>query len=131
MTPTVQRVSFVIGWVLLALGIAGFITSPGAMAVDATHAARIFGIFPTNIVENVLHVTWGVWGLAASQWQYSSRRFARISGVCYIAVAIVGLFSMSIGQFLPVGSNDIWLDAVIGVVLAWAGFSDHGEMVAA
>lgn len=132
MTPTVQRVAFVVGWILIALGILGFVTGPDALAADSARAARIFGIFPVNIASNVLHLTWGVWGIAASQWHDSSRQYARISGVVYVALAILGLFSTSFLGLFPIGSNDIWLDALIGIALGWAGFTDHlyvGESV--
>lgn len=130
MTPTVQRVAFVLGWILVALGIAGFLTAPAATTTDSAHAARLFGLFPVNIAHNVLHLTWGVWGIAASQWRSSSREFARISGVAYVLLAVLGFVWTSFAGLFPIGSNDIWLDALIGIVLGWAGFTDHAREVA-
>ncbi|HEX6533936.1 MAG TPA: DUF4383 domain-containing protein [Gemmatimonadaceae bacterium] len=129
MTSTVQRVAFVLGWILIALGIVGFLTAPAATTTDSAHAARLFGLFPVNIAHNVLHLTWGVWGIAASQYHASSREFARISGVVYLVLAALGLVWTSFAGLFPIGSNDIWLDALIGIVLAWAGFTDHARAV--
>jgi hypothetical protein len=130
MTSTVQRASFVIGWILLALGIIGFLTSPSNTSANSATAAHLFGIFPVNIIHNVLHLTWGVWGIAASQWHYAARRYARISGVVYVLLAIYGLFSTSFLGFFPIGSNDVWLDAIIGIALGYFGFTAAEEVAA-
>jgi hypothetical protein len=76
-----------------------------------------------NIILSVLHLTWGVWGLAASQWHYSSREFARISGVAYVILAIWGIVSPSFAGLFPTGSNNIWLHAIIGIALGYVGFT--------
>ena len=131
MTSSVQRASFVIGWVLIALGILGFITSPGGMAASSENAARVFRVFPVNIVLNVFHLTWGVWGLASSQWHYSSRQYARVSGVIYLFLAIWGIVSPSFAGLFPTGGNNIWLDALIGIVLGYYGFAAHEASVVA
>lgn len=130
MTSSVQRASFIFGWVLVALGLIGFVTSPAGMAASSDSAARVLGIFPVNIALSVLHLTWGVWALAASQWHYSSRRFARITGVIYVILAIWGVFSTSFAGFFPTGGSNIWLDAIIGLVLAYYGFTAREEAMA-
>lgn len=120
---TIQRAAFVLGWVLVALGIIGFVTSPSNMSRNSAEAAHIFGLFPVNIIHNVLHLTWGVWGIAASQWPSTARRFARISGVVYVLLAIYGIFSTSFLGLFPIGSNDVWLDATLGIVLGYFGYT--------
>ena len=130
MTSTVQRASFVGGWVLIALGLIGFVTSPGGMSPDPDTAARIFGLWPVNIILSVLHLTWGVFGLASSQWHFSSRNFARISGVVYVILAIWGIFAPTFAGLFPTGGNNIWLDAIIGIVLGYYGFAAREHAVA-
>ena len=128
MTSIVQRVSFIFGLILVALGILGFITSPSGMSASSDTAARVFRVFPVNLILSVLHLTWGVWGIAASQWHYSSREFARISGVVYIILAIWGIFSASFAGLFPTGGNNIWLDAIIGIVLGYYGFTAREQI---
>ena len=130
MTSTVQRASFVGGWVLIALGLIGFVTSPGGMSPDPDTAAPIFGLWPVNIILSVLHLTWGVFGLASSQWHFSSRNFARISGVVYVILAIWGIFAPTFAGLFPTGGNNIWLDAIIGIVLGYYGFAAREHAVA-
>jgi hypothetical protein len=130
MTSNVQRASFVGGWVLIALGLIGFVISPGGMSPDPDVAASIFGIWPVNIVLSVLHLTWGVFGLASSQWHYSSRNFARITGVVYVILAIWGIIAPTFVGLFPTGGNNIWLDAIIGIVLGYFGFTAHEHAVA-
>ena len=130
MTSTVQRAAFICGWALIALGIIGFITSPAAMAADPEVAARIFGIWPVNIVINVLHLTWGVFGLASSQWHRSSRNYARITAIVYVVLAIWGIVVPTFVGLFPAGGNDIWLNALIGVVMGYFGFTAREYAVA-
>ncbi|HEY9450394.1 MAG TPA: DUF4383 domain-containing protein [Gemmatimonadaceae bacterium] len=130
MQSHVQRASFICGWVLIALGILGFITSPEGMSPNPDTAAQLFRIFPVNIVLSVLHLTWGVFGLAASQWHYSSRNFARITGVVYVILAIWGIVAPTFAGLFPTGGNNIWLDAIIGIALGYFGFTAHEHAVA-
>jgi hypothetical protein len=130
MSSAVQRVSMIFGWILIAFGILGFLSAPDALTANSARAAHLFGVFPINLVRSVLHLSWGVWGLAASQWRYSARRFARISGVVFIALTIYGIFSTSFAGFFPIGGNDIWLDAIIGVVLGYFGYTSREEALA-
>jgi hypothetical protein len=130
MTSNVQRASFICGWVLIALGIIGFAISPGGMSPDPDAAASIFGLWPVNIVLSVLHLTWGVFGLASSQWHRSARNFARITGVVYIILAIWGIVAPTFAGLFPVGGNNIWLDAIIGLAMGYFGFTAREHAVA-
>lgn len=130
MTSSVQRASFICGWVLIALGIIGFLISPGGMSPEPGADAHILGIWPANIVLSVLHLTWGVFGLASSQWHHSARNFARITGVVYVILAIWGIFVPTFVGLFPAGGNNIWLDAIIGIVLGYFGFTAHEHAVA-
>jgi hypothetical protein len=130
MTSTVQRASFICGWVLIALGLVGFLISPGGLSPDPSADASIFGIWPVNIVLSVLHLTWGVFGLASSQWHHSARNFARITAVVYVIIAIWGIITPAFLGLFPVGGNNIWLDAIIGIAMGYFGFTAREHAVA-
>lgn len=130
MSSAVQRAAMVFGWILIAFGIIGFLSAPDAVTANSARAAHLFGVFPINLVRSVLHLSWGVWGLAASQWRYSARQFARVSGVVFIALTVYGIFSTSFAGLFPIGGNDIWLDAIIGVVLGYFGITSREEALA-
>jgi len=130
MTSTIQRVAFICGWFLIALGLLGFVISPGGMSADPDTAAHLFGLWPVNIVISVLHLTWGVFGLASSQWHRSARNFARITGVVYLILAIWGIIAPTFAGLFPVGGNNIWLDAIIGLALGYFGLTAREHAVA-
>ena len=130
MTSNVQRAAFICGWVLIALGLIGFLISPGGMSPNPDLDANVFGMWPVNIVLSVLHLTWGVFGLASSQWRPSARNFARITGVVYIILAIWGVIAPSFAGLFPVGGNNIWLDAIIGIVMGYFGFTAREHAMA-
>jgi hypothetical protein len=130
MMSAVQRAAMIFGWILIAFGLIGFLTAPDALTANSSRAAHLFGLFPINLIRSVLHLAWGIWGLAASQWRYSSRQFAQISGVVFIALAIYGIFSTSFLGLFPIGGNDVWLDAIIGVILGYFAITSRAEVVA-
>jgi hypothetical protein len=119
----VRRVAMVFGIVFLLIGILGLV-SPGGMSMGADPApAMILGLFPVNLLHNIVHILFGVWGLVASRSFASAKMYAQVGGVVYIVLAICGLVIPTTFGLLPNGSNDIWLHAVFGLVLAGVGFT--------
>src|SRR5688500_9873483 len=121
---TVQRVAQIFGIVFILVAIYGFTqTGMGNMESDPARAPQLGGMFPVNVLHNVVHLLLGVWGLVASRTFSGARSYARIAGVLYLLLAGVGYFSPNGFGFVPLGGNDIWLHAVLGFVLAAVGFT--------
>lgn len=118
----VQRLALVFGIVFLLVGALGLFTS-GGMAMDAENPAMLLGMFPVNLLHNIVHLLFGVWGLVASRSFAGAKTFARIGGVIYIVLAILGFVAPTTFGLIPIGGNDIWLHAVLGIVLAAVGFT--------
>ena len=119
----VKRVAMIFGVVFLLVGILGF-TVPGGMAMgDAATAPKLLGLFPVNMLHNVVHLLFGLWGLAAARSYSGAQSFCKIGGIIYLVLAVLGLVSPTTFGLIPIGGNDIWLHAVIGVVLAGVGFT--------
>jgi uncharacterized protein DUF4383 len=119
----VRRVAMVFGIVFLLVGILGLV-SPGGMSMGADPApAMILGLFPVNLLHNIVHLLFGVWGLVASRSFAGAKQYAQIGGVIYIVLAICGLVIPTTFGLLPNHGNDIWLHAVTGLVLAGVGFT--------
>jgi hypothetical protein len=76
-----------------------------------------------NVLHNVVHLLFGIWGLVASRVFNSAKSYARIAGVLYLVLAVVGFITPNGFGFVPLGGNDIWLHAVLGLVLAGVGFT--------
>lgn len=112
---------FGVAFVLVAaLGLAA-----GGLSTESSmdHATRLLGIFPVNLPHNLVHLLFGVAGLAAAaRWSWSLL-YARMSGVAYLLLVPVGLFSPTLGGLMPIGGSDIILHAVLGAVLTLVGLA--------
>lgn len=114
---TVQRVAQIFGVVFLILGIAGFFFS---MSMEE---ALLLGMFPVNVVHNIVHLLFGLWGLAAARSFAGAKSYAQITGVLYLVLAVLGFVDPTGFGLIPIGGNIIWLHAAIGLVLSYVGFT--------
>ena len=128
---TVQRVAMVFGIVFLLVGILGFVTSGMDMTADPETAPLLLGLFPVNAAHNGVHLGFGIWGLLAARSWDGARNYARIVGVLYVILAVLGFVAPSTFGLIPIGGNNIWLHALLGLVLAAVGFSAKPSAVTA
>lgn len=112
----------VVGAAFLLVGILGFI--PGITSnYDAMElaghesGAELFGIFQVSILHNIVHLAFGVVGLAAARTAASARYFLGIGGLVYLAIWIYGLAvdHGSDANFVPLNDADNWLHLGLGV----------------
>jgi hypothetical protein len=123
----IKRVALVFGIVFLLVGIAGYLT-PGGMGMEADPpAALLFGLFPVNMLHNAVHVAFGLWGIIASRSFAGARNYARIGGVVYALLTVLGFIAPSGFGLVPLGGHDIWLHAVLAIGLLAAGFTAKDE----
>jgi hypothetical protein len=121
---TVQRVARIFGIVFILVAIVGFVaTGIGNMEADPATAPLLLGLFPVNVLHNVVHLLFGIWGLVAARSFSGARSYARIAGVLYLLLAVAGYVSPNGFGFVPLGGYDVWLHAVLGLVLAGVGFT--------
>lgn len=118
---TVQRVAQIFGVIFLIIGIAGFFFS---MSMDE---AMLLGMFPVNVAHNIVHLLFGLWGLAAARSFAGAKSFAQIAGVIYLVLAVLGFVDPAGFGLVPIGGNDIWLHAAIGLVLSYVGFTARAD----
>jgi hypothetical protein len=121
---TVQRVAQIFGVIFLIIGIAGFFFSA------SMDEAMLLGMFPVNIVHNIAHLLFGLWGLAAARSFTGAKSYAQITGILYIVLAVLGFVDPQTFGLMPNYGNDIWLHALIGIVLAYFGFTAKQTAVA-
>jgi hypothetical protein len=127
----VKRVAMVFGVVFIIIGVLGF-TVPGGMAMgDAANAPKLLGLFPVNLLHNLVHILFGVWGLAAARSFSGAVAFCKLGGMIYLALAVVGLVAPTTFGLIPLGANDVFLHTALGVLLVWAGFMAKEEPMAA
>jgi hypothetical protein len=127
----VKTVSMLFGVVFLLVGILGFVQGGTTMVSDPTRAPHLLGLFPVNLLHNVVHLAFGLWGvLAARRWDVA-RAYCRIAGAIYLVLAVLGFVSPNGFGLVPLGGHDIWLHLVLGVVLAGVGVAARDEPTAA
>jgi Domain of unknown function (DUF4383) len=110
--------------VFLLVGILGFIPgittdAPGDFSGEGSNA-ELLGIFQVSILHNLVHLLYGIVGLALARTWSGARTFLIGGGVVYIVLWIVGLIGGA--DWVPVNAADNWLHFVLGVVMVAAGY---------
>lgn len=131
-----QRAAAAVGAVFLLVGILGFIpgitTSYGSLQFAGHESnAKLLGIFEVSILHNIVHLLFGVVGLAMAKTWDSARTYLIGGGAIYLILWIYGLVidHDSAANFVPVNTADNWLHFVLGVAMIALGvlLSRHGE----
>jgi hypothetical protein len=131
----VQTFAFIVGLVFVLVGVAGFV--PGLLTMhDQTHplmveqgAGELVGLFAVNVVHNIVHIAFGVWGLLVARNVDASIVYARSVAIVYAARVIMGLIPRldTVFGLVPLHGNDVWLHALLAAVAAYFGFVSHHE----
>lgn len=123
--------ALVMGIIFLVVGILGFVpglvTEPvaqGELAIEAGHG-NLLGLFPVNVLHNLVHLAFGVWGVVVWKSFDASRTYSRSVAIIYAVLAVMGLIPVLNTTFglVPLYGNDIWLHAVIAIVAAYFGYA--------
>lgn len=117
----VQLLTLVVGGVFLLVGLLGFIpgitTDYGEMQFAGHESgAMLLGIFQVSILHNVVHLLFGIAGVAMSRTVQASRAFLVGGGAIYLVLWLYGLLvsAESTANFVPVNVADDWLHFVLG-----------------
>lgn len=112
----IQKTALVVGLMFLVVGLAGFV--PGLThsaehlhGAGAGSEAELLGIFQVSVLHNLVHLLFGVAGIAAAVRPRTSRSYLIIGGLVYLIVWIYGLVAVNNDElnFLPVNDADNWL----------------------
>ena len=119
---TVRTAAMAVGAVFLLVGVLGFIpgiTSDYDTLVFAGHTsdAKLVGIFQVSILHNIVHLLFGVIGLALARRTDSAISYLIGGGVVYLVLWVYGLVThdTSTANFVPVNTADDWLHFVLGL----------------
>ena len=128
---TTRRFAMIFGIVFLVVGIAGFI--PG-LTTEHTHPDVRFttglglelGLFPVNLLHNLVHLLFGVWGLIAAKSLPAAKGYAKAVAIIYAILMVMGLISAgnlhTTFGLIPLYGHDVWLHALLAAVAAYFGF---------
>lgn len=119
-TP-VQTVGVVVAVVFLLVGVLGFIpgvtTDFDAMEFAGPESeAMLLGIFQVSVLHNLVHLLFGVVGLAAARTATGATYYLVIGGAVYLLLWIYGLIvdHEDEANFVPLNDADNWLHLVLG-----------------
>ena len=81
MRSLAQRVALIFGVVFILVALGGFLT-PGGTGMEAhpDNAPKELGLFPINLLHNIVHLLFGVWGIAASRTWGAAKTYCQVSG---------------------------------------------------
>ena len=115
-----QTVAKVMGVVFIVIGVIGFFS--GGMHMTS---GLELGLFPVNVLHNVVHILIGLWGLAAARTPVGATAFCKQAGVLYLLLAIIGFvpsLAAQLASLVPLSGNDAWLHLVLALILLYCGF---------
>jgi hypothetical protein len=123
--------ALVFGIAFLAIGIAGFIpglTTPPhpqhpELAVDAGYGQAL-GLFPVNVIHNIVHILFGIWGLLSYKTLGAAKGYAKGVAIIYFVLMIAGFIPGLNTMFglVPLFGNDIWLHFILATPAAYFGW---------
>jgi hypothetical protein len=118
----VMTAAKVVGAVFLLVGILGFIpgiTSNYSSLSFAGHMseAKLLGVFQVSVLHNIVHILFGIAGVAMAKRADSARTYLVGGGIIYLVLWIYGLVTsdQSSANFVPVNTADDWLHLVLGL----------------
>jgi len=129
---SITQFAKLMGVIYVLVGLLGFIpglVSPASdlgMDLAVTMGfGYLLGLFPINVLHNVVHLAIGAWGWVSSGSVTSSRTFARGLAVFYGALAVMGLIPVlnTVFGMIPIFGHDVWLHTATAVLAAYFGFA--------
>lgn len=133
--------AMIVGIVFIIVGAAGFFPGLTPMGSMGPHDADVkmmtlFGyelhLFPVNVLHDIVHILFGLWGVLAARSIGGGRTFFRGVAIIYGVLTVMGLvpaLDTTFG-FIPLYGNDVWLHAalaLVGVYFGWVNRDPAGS----
>jgi hypothetical protein len=126
-TP-LEKTAAVVGVVFLLVGVLGFVpgitTNFDQLTFAGHHSdAKLLGVFEVSVLHNLVHLLFGVAGLAMARAVRTAYLYLVGGGAVYLVLWLYGLVidKDSGANFVPVNTADDWLHFVLGVGMVGAG----------
>ena len=125
---TTRTFALVLGVGFIVAGVAGFFPTPAEppAGLTQTHGfGHALGILPVNTFHNIVHLLFGLIGIAAARGAIMSpKAFAQLVAVAYGVLVVMGLLPQTNTTFglIPIYGADVWLHVIIAAAAAYFGF---------
>ena len=85
------------------------------------------GLFPVNVLHNIVHILFGIWGILAMRSLAGARMYFRVVAIIYALLTVMGLVPALNTTFgmIPIYGNDVWLHALLALVAAYFGWMNR------
>jgi hypothetical protein len=118
------------GIIYILVGILGFIPGVNVMSMPemgvtvGTSYGHLLGLFPVNILHNIVHLAIGGWGVLSAGSFARAKTYARSIAVIYGVLTIAGFIPglSTLFGLTPLFGNDIWLHALSAIVAGYIGW---------
>jgi arginine exporter protein ArgO len=124
----VQLAATVVSVVFVLVGILGFVpgvtTNYDQMSFAGHNSgALLLGVFAVSVLHNLVHLAFGLVGLAMARTAPAARSYLVFGGVVYAVLWLYGLLidHDSSANFVPVNTADNWLHLVLAVAMIALG----------
>lgn len=118
----IQRVATISGAVFIVVALLGVFTGGMVGMRMGGSSTMLLGLFPVNLLHNLVHLAFGIWGVIAGRSERSSVVYALGSGAAYLLLGVLGMFTDSVLGMVPIGGYDVVLHLVLAIALAGCGF---------
>ncbi|WP_436836969.1 DUF4383 domain-containing protein [Micromonospora tulbaghiae] len=126
----VRTAAQAVGAVFVLVGVLGFIpgiTSNYDTMQFAGHEsqAKLLGLFQVSILHNLVHLAFGVAGLALARTVSGARAYLVAGGAVYLVLWLYGLVidHETGANFVPLNNADNWLHLFLGVGMIALGIA--------
>jgi Domain of unknown function (DUF4383) len=126
----IRTAALAVAVVFLLVGILGFIPGITTNYDTMTFAghesdAQLLGVFQVSILHNIVHLLFGVAGLALARTASGARAYLIGGGAIYLVLWLYGLVidHDSAANFVPVNTADNWLHLVLGIGMIGLGLA--------
>jgi hypothetical protein len=120
------------GIFFMIIGIAGFIpqlVSPPPTELDSPlwidiGYGYLFGLLPTNLLHNLVHIAVGAWGFNASRQLKSALFYCQGFAILYSLIAVMGIIpglGTTLG-LMPIFGGNVPLNLLTAAIAGYYGF---------
>jgi len=126
----VQAAALIVGIAFVVVGVLGFVPGITTNYDDLTFAghmsdAKLLGIFEVSVLHNIVHLLFGVAGIAMARTAPTATTYLVGGGVVYLVLWLYGVLvdEGSSANFVPVNNADDWLHLLLGLGMIALGLA--------